>query len=235
MSVELPCREHATTAEKKLRYSGTVTATRQDVECLSVAALERCQAHLGSMVSDVGPARAGPLLLVETSVASRAGLHRMLTAQKFEVTGVADVQRAQTAAARQQFAYAVVNLRLGRGDELELIKELRQFNAAMRIVVVTDVDSFASVIVALRAGADDYIAQPVGKDELIDALLDRAPTLPPVPDMPLGLSRTCWEHIMRIYEQCDRNMSHTARRLGMHRRSLQRLLSKRAPVPRALL
>jgi two-component system, response regulator RegA len=159
----------------------------------------------------------------------------MLTAQKFEVTGVADVQRAQTAAARQQFAYAVVNLRVGRGDELELIKELRQFNAAMRIVVVTDVDSFASVIVALRAGADDYIPQPVRKDELVDALLDRAPVLPPVPDVPLGLSRTCWEHVMRIYEQCDRNVSHTAQRLGMHRRSLQRLLSKRAPVPRALL
>ena len=80
-------------------------------------------------------------------------------------------------------------------------------NAAMRIVVVTDADSFASVIVALRAGADDYIAQPVGEDELVDALLDRAPVLPPVPDMPLGLSRTCWEHVMRIYEQCDRNVT----------------------------
>ena len=157
----------------------------------------------------------------------------MLTAQGFEVTGVAGVQRAQAAAARQQFAYAVVNLRLGRGDELELIKELRQFNAAMRIVVVTDVDSFASVIVALHAGADDYIPQPVRKDELVDALLDRAPVLPPVPDMPLGLSRTCWEHVMRIYEQCDRNVSHTAQRLGMHRRSLQRILGKRAPPLRA--
>jgi two-component system response regulator RegA len=114
-----------------------------------------------------------------------------------------------------------------------LIKELRQFNTAMRIVVVTDVDSFASVIVALRAGADDYIPQPVAKDELIDALLDRAPPLPPVPQTPLGLHRTCWEHVMRIYEQCDRNMTRAAARLGMHRRSLQRFLSKRAPPPRA--
>ena len=75
-----------------------------------------------------------------------------------------------------QFAYAVVNLPLGRGNELELIKQLRWLNAAMRIVVVTDVDSFASVVVALRAGADDYIPQPVRNDELIDALLDRAPS-----------------------------------------------------------
>ena len=146
---------------------------------------------------------------------------------------VASAQRAQATAARQQFAYAVVNLQLGRGDELELIKELRQCNAAMRIVVVTHVDSFASVIVALRASADDYIPQPVGTDELIDALLDRAPVLPPIPDMPLGLRRTCWEYIMRIYEQCDRNVSHTAQRLGMHRRSLQRILGKRAPQLRA--
>ena len=157
----------------------------------------------------------------------------MLTAQGFEVTAVTGVQHAHAAALQQQFAYAVINLRLGRGDELKLIKELRQCNAAMRIVVVTDVDSFASVIVALRAGADDYIPQPVGKDELVDALLDRAPVLPPVPDMPLGLSRTCWEHVMRIYEQCDRNVSHTAQRLGMHRRSLQRVLGKRAPPLRA--
>jgi two-component system response regulator RegA len=84
----------------------------------------------------------------------------------------------------------------------------------------------------LGAGADDYKPQPVDEDELVDALLDRATTLPPIPETPLGLCRTCWEHIMRIYEQCDRNVSRTAQRLGMHRRSLQRVLSKRAPLPR---
>jgi two-component system response regulator RegA len=136
-------------------------------------------------------------------------------------------------AVQQDFSYAVINLRLGDGHGLDLVRYLRRYQTAMRIVVVTDVDSFASVIVALHAGADDYIPQPVGKDELVDALLDRAPVLPPVPDMPLGLSRACWEHVMRIYEQCDRNVSHTAQRLGMHRRSLQRILGKRAPPLRA--
>src|SRR5688500_7218456 len=135
MSAELPCRDHAT-AELGPRQFGAATATRQAGECLSPAALERCQAQPSSMVSEVGLACAGSLLLVETSVASRAGLHRTLTAQGFEVIAVVSAQRAQAVAARQQFAYAVVNLRLGRGDELELIKELRQFNAAMRIVVV---------------------------------------------------------------------------------------------------
>jgi two-component system response regulator RegA len=185
------------------------------------------------MVSDAGSECTGPLLLVETSVGSRAGLQRVLTAQGFGVTAVAGLQRARAAAAQQKFAYAVVNLRLGDGHGLELVKQLRQFNARIRIVVVTDVDSFASVILALRAGADDYLAQPAGNSELIDALLDRMPMLPPIPDTPLGLGRIYWEHIMRMHEQCGRNVTHTAQRLGMHRRSLQRILGKRAPPPRA--
>lgn len=178
--------------------------------------------------------RTTSLLLVETSMGSRTMLQRVLSAQDFRVTSVAGVKQAQVVAVQQDFSHAVINLRLGDGHGLDLVRYLRRHQAAMRIVVVTDVDSFASVIVALHAGADDYIPQPVGKDELVDALLDRAPVLPPVPDMPLGLSRTCWEHVMRIYEQCDRNVSHTAQCLGMHRRSLQRMLGKRAPPLRAL-
>ena len=232
MSAELRCGVHVT-ADIGPRHSGAVTARRHTAEGWPLSNLEQCRAQPDSVVADVDPARGGPLLLVEPSVAGRTRLHLVLKGQGFEAICVAAVPEAQAAISAQQFAYAVVNLRLGRGDELKLIERLRKHNAAMRIVVVTDVDSFASVIVALRAGADDYIPQPVGKDELVDALLDRAPVLPPIPDMPLGLSRTCWEHVMRIYEQCDRNVSHTAQRLGMHRRSLQRILGKRAPPLRA--
>jgi two-component system response regulator RegA len=103
----------------------------------------------------------------------------------------------------------------------------------MRIVVVTDVDSFATAIRVVRAGADDYLPTPIDELYLIAALMGRTPALPPVPETPLGLNRTCWEHVMRIYEQCDRNMTRAAARLGMHRRSLQRFLSKRAPPLRA--
>ena len=177
---------------------------------------------------------AGPLLLVECSRSRRAALQHALTGRGFRVTGVAGIASAESALAELGFAYAVVSLSLRDGDGLSFVRRLRERCKAMRIVVVTDADSFASVIRVLGAGADDYLPQPVGEDELVDALLDRAPILPPVPETPLGLSRTCWEHVMRVYEQCNRNVTHTAQRLGMHRRSLQRLLSKRAPLPRAL-
>lgn len=172
------------------------------------------------------------LLLVEASTGSRAMLQRILTMQGFTVTSATGVRQARLAVARQAFAYAVVNLRLGDGHGLELVRQLRRGQATMRIVIATDADSFASVVAALRAGADDYVAQPATHAELLDALRGRSPLLPPVPDTPLGLSRICWEHVMRIYEQCDRNVTLTARRLRMHRRSLQRLLSKRSPLLR---
>lgn len=176
---------------------------------------------------------AAALLLVDASPSGRACLGCILTAGGFAITSVPGVREAEAAVAGTAFAYAVVNMRLSDGHGLSLVQRLRERHSAMRIVVVTDVDSFASVILALRAGADDYIAQPTRGDELIDALLDRRPTPPPIPETPLGLDRTCWEHVMRIYEQCGRNVSETARRLRMHRRSLQRVLSKRAPLARA--
>jgi two-component system response regulator RegA len=192
----------------------------------------------GSAPAGAEPARAigstpRSVLLVEGSPAARGFLHRVLTARGFTVLAVSEARQAKQVTTRATFSHAVVNMRLGNGDGLALVAKLRQLGPAMRIVVVTDVDSFATVILALRAGADDYFATPIDEDQLIAALLGRTPALPPVPDTPLGLSRTCWEHVMRIFEQCDRNVTHAARRLGMHRRSLQRFLSKRAPLPRA--
>ena len=194
-----------------------------------------CGSKANGPASRPASGHAGPLLLVEASPGGRACLGRVLAAGGFTITSVPGVREAEAAAAGTAFAYAVVNTRLGDGHGLSLVRRLRERHtaASLLIVVVTDVDSFASVILALRAGADDYIATPVGKDELIDALLDRRPTPPPIPETPLGLERTCWEHVMRIYEQCDRNVSETARRLRMHRRSLQRVLGKRAPLARA--
>ncbi len=175
----------------------------------------------------------GPLLLVEPSPAARASMQTRLVARGFAVTAVPTIRHGEATVCTDRFTHAVVNLPLGDGRWLELVQLLRQSQPAMRIVVISDVDSFATVILALRAGADDYIAKPVHDRELIDALLNRGPALPPVPETPLGLSRTCWEHVMRIYEQCDRNVTHTAQRLGMHRRSPQRVLGKRAPPARA--
>ena len=177
--------------------------------------------------------RAGPLLLVEGSRGGRAYLQQALTARGFVVTGVAGLASAEAAIADADFAYAVISLQVRDGESLSFIQRLRQRDAAMRIVIVTDADSFASVHSGSRGGCRRLYSATGGENELVDALLNRAPGLPPIPDTPLGLNRTCWEHVMRVYEQCNRNVSHTARRLGMHRRSLQRLLSKRAPLPRA--
>ena len=145
------------------------------------------------------------------------------------MTSAAGMARAGSAMGDADFAYAVVGLRIRDVDGLAFVRWLRGRCPAIRMVVVTDADSFASVIRALGAGADDYLPQAMGENRLVDALLDRAPRLPPVPDMPLGLSRTCWEHVIRVYEQCDRNVSQTAQRLRMHRRTLQRILAKHAP------
>jgi two-component system response regulator RegA len=176
----------------------------------------------------------GALLLVDASHGQRAALQRILTAQGFAVTALSTLREAVPALAAQPFDHAVLDLRLPDRDGLAVVRALRQTRPEARIVVVTDADSFATVVLALRAGADGFVPKPVDEAELIDALLDRAHPLPPVPETPLGLHRTCWEHVMRVYEQCDRNMTHAARRLGMQRRSLQRFLSKRAPAPRAL-
>ena len=92
--------------------------------------------------------------------------------------------------------------------------------------------SFATVVVAVRAGAADYLAKPAAAEELIEALTGTAPEQPPIPDLPLGLDRIEWEYIQRLFQQCGRNVTRTAQRLGMHRRTLQRMLAKRAPLPR---
>jgi two-component system response regulator RegA len=173
------------------------------------------------------------LLLIETSKASRAVLQRTLTAQGFRVTSIADAQQVYTEETLGAYSHAIISLGARNRDGFEIVRQLRCRLPGIRIVVTTDVDSFASVVMALRAGADDYIAKSADPADLIDALLDRAPELPPVPHMPLGLSRVCWEYIMRIHEQCGRNVSATAQCLRMHRRSLQRILAKRAPQLRA--
>ena len=178
-------------------------------------------------------ARRAELLLVDASLGQRAALQRILYTHGFSVTVLPTLRQAASTLAAQHFDHAVLDLRLPDRDGLALVRVLRETRPQARIVVVTDADSFATAVLALRAGADGFVPKPVDEGDLIDALLDRAPPVPPVPETPLGLHRTCWEHVMRVYEQCDRNMTRAAKRLGMHRRSLQRFLSKRAPPPRA--
>ena len=188
--------------------------------------------HRGCLRQPELEGQAATLLLVDAELRSRARLQAMLSARGFEVTAVASCRSALDEAGAQAFAYGVVEMRLGDGNGVDLVARLRGLHPRMRSVIITDVASFASVVRALQSGAVDYLGKPLSDGDLLDALFDRRPPLPTVPDTPLGLHRVCWEYIQRIHEQGGRNVSETARRLGMHRRSLQRILSKRAPQAR---
>ena len=211
-----------------------MTTKPQRSERLSVAAPLSSSEATGRLPLHPALEPSAPLLSVDDEVSTCARLQRLLTAKGFAVTCVRSMRAALDAAIQTQFAYAIVELRLGRDSGLELIKELHKLHPAIRVVVVTGSDSFASVILALRAGAVDYLPKPVKERELINALLGRTPMLPPVPDTPLGAERMYWEHIQRIFEQCDRNVTKAAQQMGMHRRTLQRILGKRAPSPRRM-
>jgi two-component system response regulator RegA len=126
-------------------------------------------------------------------------------------------------------AYAVVDLRLEDGNGLDVVEALRDRRPDCRIVVLTGYGAIATAVAAVKIGATDYLSKPADADDITNALLSRAETLPPPPDNPMSADRVRWEHIQRVFELCDRNVSETARRLNMHRRTLQRILAKRSP------
>ncbi|MGB8840081.1 MAG: response regulator, partial [Aliidongia sp.] len=126
-------------------------------------------------------------------------------------------------------AFAVVDLRLGDGSGLDIVSAIRTARPNARIVMLTGYGNIATAVAAVKAGALDYLPKPADADAVERALLTRSDGLPPPPEDPMSADRVRWEHIQRVFEQCDRNVSETARRLKMHRRTLQRILSKHAP------
>jgi two-component system, response regulator RegA len=189
--------------------------------------------NIESARTDARPFRT--LLLASATTLGRRRLQRALTEAGFEVACANSAAAALTLAAQNGFTYAIIDRELERerwpkgGHGLVLVRKLRQSHASMRIIVVTDHDSFASVVLALRAGADDLLPKALSESELVSVLLSCSQDLPPVPDTPLCAQRQRWEYIHRIFEQCGRNIAETSRRLGMHRRTLHRILAKRAP------
>ncbi|GGE46524.1 photosynthetic apparatus regulatory protein RegA [Primorskyibacter flagellatus] len=146
-----------------------------------------------------------------------------------------DVELAETVAAGKAIAtarppaYAVCDLRLEDGNGLDVVEVLREKRPDCRIVVLTGYGAIATAVAAVKIGATDYLAKPADATDITNALLARDDTLPPPPENPMSADRVRWEHIQRVYELCDRNVSETARRLNMHRRTLQRILAKRSP------
>jgi two-component system response regulator RegA len=126
-------------------------------------------------------------------------------------------------------AFAVVDLRLEDGNGLEVVETLHERRPDCRVVVLTGYGAIATAVAAVKIGAIDYLSKPADADDVTRALLGKAAELPDVSENPMSADRVRWEHIQRVYEMCDRNVSETARRLSMHRRTLQRILAKRSP------
>lgn len=170
------------------------------------------------------------LLIVDDDAPLRRRLVRAMEGRGFAVADAESVAEGVAAAASSPPAYAVVDMRLEDGNGLEVVDALRAARPDMRIVMLTGYGNIASAVTAVKRGAVDYLSKPADADQIADALLAKGEReLPPPPAEPMSADRVRWEHIQRVFEQCDRNVSETARRLKMHRRTLQRILNKHAP------
>ncbi len=176
---------------------------------------------------DLGPDRS--LLVVDDDEAFLRRLARALEKRGFEPVTADSVAGGKAAAIAHPPAYAVIDLRLEDGNGLDVVETLRSRRPDCRVVVLTGYGAIATAVAAVKLGAIDYLAKPADATDVVNALLANGESLPPPPDNPMSADRVRWEHIQRVYEQCDRNVSETARRLSMHRRTLQRILAKRSP------
>jgi two-component system response regulator RegA len=171
------------------------------------------------------------LLLVDDDAPLLHRLARAMERRGFAVRTADSVASGIRAAEQDPPDYAVVDLRLADGSGLDVVARLRAARADTRIVMLTGYGAIATAVAAVKAGAVDYLPKPADADAIEAALLAHDAALPPPPELPMSAERVRWEHIQRVFEQCERNVSETARRLRMHRRTLQRILAKHAPRP----
>jgi two-component system response regulator RegA len=169
------------------------------------------------------------LLIVDDDAPLCQRLARAMERRGFVVATAENVASGIAAATAQPPAFAVVDLRLGDGSGLDVVGALREARPAARIVMLTGYGNIATAVAAVKAGAIDYLPKPADADAVERALLAQENGTPEPPEDPMSADRVRWEHIQRVFELCDRNVSETARRLKMHRRTLQRILSKHAP------
>ncbi len=170
-----------------------------------------------------------PLLLVDDDTTFVQVLARALGSRGFHVITANTLTAALALARQHKPRYCVLDLKLGEENGLRLIPELHTLVPDVRILLLTGYASIATAVEAIKRGAHDYLAKPVDADAVMRALLDGdddGEEPPEAPEQPLALRRLEWEHIQRVLTECDGNISETARRLGMHRRTLQRKLNK---------
>lgn len=168
------------------------------------------------------------VLVLDDDAALRTRLGRALEQRGFEPILVGGVAEAVAAIRKQPPAFAVVDMRLDDGIGLRAVEVLGEARPDARIIMLTGYGNIATAVQAVKAGAVDYLSKPADADDVVRALLAKGAP-PPPPDNPMSADRVRWEHIQRVYELCNHNVSETARRLSMHRRTLQRILAKRAP------
>ncbi|SCZ72502.1 ActR/PrrA/RegA family redox response regulator transcription factor [Epibacterium ulvae] len=183
-------------------------------------------------MADIDPEALGAdksLLLVDDDEPFLRRLAKAMEKRGFEVETAGSVAEGTSIATARPPAYAVVDLRLDDGNGLDVVEALRERRPDSRIVVLTGYGAIATAVAAVKIGATDYLSKPADATDIMNALLATGDELPPPPENPMSADRVRWEHIQRIYELCDRNVSETARRLNMHRRTLQRILAKRSP------
>lgn len=169
------------------------------------------------------------LLILDDDAPFRTRLARAMENRGFQPILAERVEEAVAIARNGCPAYAVVDLRLEDGNGLEAVEAIRQNRPEARVIILTGYGAIATAVAAVKAGAVDYLSKPADADDIEFALRSAGSGKPPPPDNPMSADRVRWEHIQRVFELCDRNVSETARRLNMHRRTLQRILAKRSP------
>ena len=169
------------------------------------------------------------LLVMDDDAPLRTRLSRALEQRGFEPVTAESVAEAMAAIKASPPAFAVLDMRLEDGSGLRVVEAMRDARPDARVIMLTGYGNIATAVAAVKAGAVDYLSKPADADDVVRALLARKDEVAAPPDNPMSADRVRWEHIQRVYELCGHNVSETARRLSMHRRTLQRILAKRAP------
>jgi two-component system response regulator RegA len=169
------------------------------------------------------------LLIVDDDDPFRNRLGRAMESKGFKVSLAKSVEEGLISTRKSPPAFAVVDLRLLDGNGLDVIEEIHKLKPESRVVMLTGYGNLPTAVSAVKAGAIDYIAKPADAEDIEAALLAEPNSKAQPPENPMSADRVKWEHIQRVFELCNRNVSETARRLKMHRRTLQRILSKRSP------
>ena len=170
------------------------------------------------------------LLIVDDDKPFLQRLARAMESRGFQVIVAESIGEGLQAVEKSAPAYAVVDMRLGDGNGLDVISALKERRPEARAIILTGYGNISTAVNAVKMGAIDYLAKPADAEDVVAALLALEGRKAEPPGHPMSADRVRWEHIQRIYDLCSCNVSETARQLNMHRRTLQRILAKRAPL-----